>query len=240
MLETLDWLRLESESGLWRLLKRLGITYHRGRSFVRSPDDDFDAKCEYLDDIRNRVLDRPDEALVYMDEMQYFRRPVEERVWEQAGKQATVPRKPSSQYDWSRHVMGAVEAESGELLKRHSDGFDRFDFLDFYERLIDTMGLLPNQIHSWSVPVTKQNSNSVAYVEETWHLPAEASIRANAWGYDSSGRITNWACVGTTNATAQLTVPMQLFVDGREVPADFLAVPYATGCSIGLEKIAPW
>ena len=139
MLEALNWLDLDSESGLWRLLSRLDITYHRGRSFLRSPDDAFDAKCEYLDEIRNRVVDRPDEVLVYMDEMQYFRRPVEERAWEQAGKQPTVTRKPTSRYDWSRHLMGAVEAESGEMWKRHDDSFDRFDFLEFYEQLVETL-----------------------------------------------------------------------------------------------------
>lgn len=46
--ERCQWLRVKTDSGLWRLLDRLGITYKRGRHYTCSPDPDYQEKRDCI------------------------------------------------------------------------------------------------------------------------------------------------------------------------------------------------
>ena len=59
ILQSCPWLRLNSWGGLSRLLKRLGIVYKRARSYVHSPDVNYEAKVSYLTLCRMRAYYDP-------------------------------------------------------------------------------------------------------------------------------------------------------------------------------------
>jgi hypothetical protein len=123
---------------MWRLLDRMGISLTRGRSFVESPDEEFDDKCGYIDRRRQEADGDDRQVVLYSDEMQFYRRPVVERAWSKEGKQSTVERKPTSKYAWSRHLLCAINPADGRLFWRNQSNLDRQTFLEFYRKLADT------------------------------------------------------------------------------------------------------
>jgi hypothetical protein len=132
-----DWLDLETDAGMWQVLDRVGITYQRGQTFVESPDEQFEDKCEYLDNVQQQVTDHEAQIGLYLDELQYFQQPAIERGWEKKGNQPTVDRPASSKYAWSRHVLSAIDWQCGDLFCRHQDSFDRETFIELYRRIAD-------------------------------------------------------------------------------------------------------
>ena len=52
-----------TESGIWRLLKRLKITYKRGRLHITSPDTRYDEKKKWIDEAINNAKANPDEVV---------------------------------------------------------------------------------------------------------------------------------------------------------------------------------
>lgn len=80
--EHLPWLRLDSDSGLHRLLRRLGISYKRGRESLYSPDPDYRAKAAYAEACLHEA--RAERVvLLYQDEAAYYRQPTLARDDEQ-------------------------------------------------------------------------------------------------------------------------------------------------------------
>jgi hypothetical protein len=70
------WLRLSTDASLHRLLARLGICRKRARSYIRSPDQHYDAKLADLAAIQARVQTEPDRfVLLYLDEVTSERQP---------------------------------------------------------------------------------------------------------------------------------------------------------------------
>ncbi len=65
-----------TESGIWRLLKRLKITYKRGRLHITSPDTRYDEKKKWIDEAINNAKANPDEVVtLFGDEKTYHRNP---------------------------------------------------------------------------------------------------------------------------------------------------------------------
>ena len=81
-----DWLKLETIGGLSALLKRLGIRFKRARSYVHSPDPDYEAKVSYLLLCRMRACYDPQRyVFLYLDEVTYTRQPTLDRAYEARG-----------------------------------------------------------------------------------------------------------------------------------------------------------
>ena len=61
---------MTTDSGLWRLLDRLGITYKRGRHYTYSPDPDYQEKRDYIQGKLEEVRQEPERyAFLYQDEL---------------------------------------------------------------------------------------------------------------------------------------------------------------------------
>jgi transposase InsO family protein len=77
--QSLPWLARYSLSGVWRLLRRLGLRYKRGRDYVHSPDPAYETKLARLHLLRLVRQQDPDTSsplvLVYADEFTYYRQP---------------------------------------------------------------------------------------------------------------------------------------------------------------------
>ena len=85
--ESCPWLSLESASGLSQLLKRLEISYKRGRDYVHSPDPNYMDKLSMIELMRFRAYYEPKRyVFLYLDELSYYRQPTLARAYESAGK----------------------------------------------------------------------------------------------------------------------------------------------------------
>src|SRR4029453_2303450 len=70
------WLWLRSDSGIHQLLKRLRITWQRARSYIHSPDLDYDAKLANVQAVRMLARQAPGQVvLVYLDEVTIEQQP---------------------------------------------------------------------------------------------------------------------------------------------------------------------
>ena len=80
------WLRVNTLSGLSKLLKRLGISYKRGRSYIYSPDPSYQQKLDLIAQCLLKAWYAPEKyVLLYQDEFTIYRQPTVERDYEQMG-----------------------------------------------------------------------------------------------------------------------------------------------------------
>jgi hypothetical protein len=108
-------LRLHSRSGLWRLLRRLGIHDKRGRGDIHSPDPAYDEKVARIAALKQRVQAHPEEGLLYEDECTLYRQPSLAQAYDQAGSDRPYARQ-STQLNISMRLVATLDAFSGRVL----------------------------------------------------------------------------------------------------------------------------
>ncbi len=81
-----DWLRVTTASGVQQILKRLGLSYKRGRDYIHRPDRFYQEKLSLVELARFRAYYEPDHyILLYLDELTYYRQPSLSQAYEQSG-----------------------------------------------------------------------------------------------------------------------------------------------------------
>jgi transposase len=129
------WLRLKTEAGLWQLLKRLGISYKRGRDYVHSPDRHYWPKLSRIELARLRAWYEPEKySFVYLDELTYYRQPTLARAYEAIGPEQPLARR-SHRSNTSFRVLGALDAITGQLTYTQHSQITRFRLADFLAHL---------------------------------------------------------------------------------------------------------
>jgi transposase len=111
------WLRVTTDSGLWRLLNRLGITtYKRGRHYTYSPDPDYQEKRDYIQGKLEWTRQEPERyAFLYQDECGYYRKPSLAEGYEAQGA-SQQPRARLGHAERTRHrVVGCLDALTGKV-----------------------------------------------------------------------------------------------------------------------------
>lgn len=107
-------LGLRTPQGLGQLLARLGISYHRGRDYVHSPDPDYDAKLAAIQGARHAAdTDPAHHVLLYLDELTVCRQPTISQAWEARGRQPLARR--SERADTQTRLLGALDATTGQV-----------------------------------------------------------------------------------------------------------------------------
>jgi hypothetical protein len=138
ILETCDWITLKTLGGLSYLLKRLGISYKRARSYVHSPDGQFEAKVSYLTLCRMRAWYEPERyVFLYLDELTYTRQPTLERAYEARGDHQSLAYR-SHKSDTQFRGIGALNALTGQVTYRQHYKITLQHLSDFYATLCDT------------------------------------------------------------------------------------------------------
>ncbi len=116
--ETCTWLTTTTVSGLSQLLKRLKISYKRGRDYVHSPDPHYDEKLSLIELMRLRTFyDQERYIFLYLDELTYYRQPTLARAYEATGKIQPLAQR-SHRSNTHFRVLGAVNALTGQLSYR--------------------------------------------------------------------------------------------------------------------------
>jgi transposase len=135
ILESCSWLRLTTLGGLSALLQRLGIHFKRARSYIHSPDVDYEAKVSYLNLCRMRAYYQPERfVFLYLDEFSYTRQPSLAQAYEQQGHcQALAYRTCRS--DSLCRAIGALNAFTGQVTYAQSSRISLPVLKRFYRQI---------------------------------------------------------------------------------------------------------
>ncbi len=133
----LPWLSLGSDSGLHRLLRRLGIVYKRGRASLHSPDPLYRAKAAYAEDCLMRARAHPQRVvLLYQDEAAYARQPTLSWDYEARGAGDQPRARHTHKSDTKRRIAACLEALSGRVFyqDRAKTGVDAL--VELYQEVV--------------------------------------------------------------------------------------------------------
>ncbi len=126
-----DFLGSISQGGLSRLLDRLEISWKRSREHLHSPDPDYEAKLDQILGLRERVRASNGRlALVYLDEVTYYRQPTLANAWEEFGRQALAER--SYRSNTATRVVATLDPISGQVVSRQRSKIGILDLVGFY------------------------------------------------------------------------------------------------------------
>jgi len=137
--QSLPWLARYSLSGVWRLLRRLGLRYKRGRDYVHSPDPAYETKLARLHLLQRLVRQQdPDTSsplvLVYADEFTCYRQPTLAAGYAPVGSDRPYARR-SHRRNSKRRIAATLDMRTGRLFAWQRDRFDRSTFCRFCQAL---------------------------------------------------------------------------------------------------------
>lgn len=113
--EQCDWLQVTTASGVQQILKRLGISYKRGRDYIHSPDRFYKEKLSLVELARFRAYYDPDHyILLYLDELTYYRQPSLSQAYEQRGSAQPLAQR-SHKSDTTFRVLAGLNAITGQV-----------------------------------------------------------------------------------------------------------------------------
>jgi transposase len=137
--EVLDWLAVNHPSSLSQLLKRLGISYKRGRSYVHSPDPHYDQKMDMIAQCLLKAWYGPEKyVLLYQDEFTIYRQPTIDRDYEQMGKFQPLARRSHSSNTEFRGI-GALNAVTGQVTYHQASKSNVSQLTKFYDMVHDAV-----------------------------------------------------------------------------------------------------
>ena len=187
ILESCPWITLNSLGGLSQLLKRLKISYKRGRDYVHSPDPNYDEKLNLIKAMRMRAMEDPERfAFLYLDELTYYRQPTLARAWEEMGKTQPLAFRSYSSNTHSR-VLGGLNALTGQVSFRQRSRTDISCLTGFWYQLrqeYPDVEIIYAVVDNWPVhfhpdvlaPLQKQNLPFPPKLPANW--PTEHSAKA--------------------------------------------------------------
>lgn len=135
------WLAGMSLSGVWRLLQRCDLHLRSARVQHYSPDPDYVTKEAHLLACLRAAAQMPDQvALVFLDEMGYYRWPDPAATWMQRAPAPTLEteRGGTTQQQW--RVIGALNALTGRVDYREKYIVGREQVIAFYRQLDQVYG----------------------------------------------------------------------------------------------------
>lgn len=116
-----EWLTKLSIGGISQLLKRLRISYKRGRSYIRSPDRHYKDKLSLVELARLRAKYDPERyVFLYLDELTYYRQPSLASDYEATGSRQPLAHR-SYRSNTAFRIVAALNALTGQVtyLQRH-------------------------------------------------------------------------------------------------------------------------
>lgn len=122
--KTCDWLRVGTDGGMSQLLKRLRISYKRGRDYVHSPDPHYEEKRVHIQQVRAKCLAVPERCvLLYLDELTYYRQPSLARAYEATGHIQPLAQRSHASNSAFR-VVAAMNGLTGQVTYRQRSHTD--------------------------------------------------------------------------------------------------------------------
>lgn len=136
--QKVSWLNGLSLPGVYKILRRLTISYKRGRRYVHSPDPEYDEKLAMLQIVQELVAAAPQRfVLVYEDELTYYRRPTVAQGYAIQGSDEPDARQGLRSHLYQR-IATSLDASSGRLFSWQRKHFDRWTLIRYYQALEET------------------------------------------------------------------------------------------------------
>jgi transposase len=130
------WLQVNTPSGMSQLLKRLGISYKRGRSYIHSPDPYYQQKMDVIAQCLLKAWYSPEKyVLLYQDEFTIYRQPTIDRDYEQMGKFQPLARR-SHKSDTQFRGIGALNAVTGQVTYHQTSKSNIRQLTVFYDMIL--------------------------------------------------------------------------------------------------------
>ena len=182
-----DWLAVNNPSSLYQLLKRLRISYKRGRSYIHSPDPHYQQKMDLIAQCLLKAWYAPEEyALLYQDEFTIYRQPTISKDYEQMGNFQPLARMSYGSNTELRGI-GALNAITGQVTYHQTSKADIKQLTVFYDMVaqdypdVDTIYMVqdnsPVHFHpDLLIHLQSQDFQFPVCVPGNW--PDEASAKA--------------------------------------------------------------
>ncbi len=133
-----DWLEECTLSGIWQVLERLDIHYKRGRQYIHSPDPHYEAKLMDVSDYIERARCNPATyAVLFQDELTYYRQPTLARAYEAAGSAQPLAQR-SHHSNTQRRITATVDVLTGRVVYLQRSKIGVKALVDFYEQVAET------------------------------------------------------------------------------------------------------
>jgi hypothetical protein len=114
------------------LLKRIGISYKRGRDYVHSPDRHYWPKLDLIEQCRLRAYYAPQRyVFLYQDEVTYYRQPSPSYGYEAVGPHQPLAFRSYRSNTYFRAVA-TMNVMTGDVLYRQYSRLNRFQLSAFY------------------------------------------------------------------------------------------------------------
>ena len=150
--QVIPWMAKLSLPGICRLLKRLEVSYKRGRAHVHSPDLQYPAKLASIARARELAQQAPAEVVfLYEDEFTFYSRPPVGRTYAPRGHTAS---KASGAALETRRIAACVDVASGAVIARQRDHFNVKEMARFFwyvERQYPDAAVIYLALDNWPV-----------------------------------------------------------------------------------------
>lgn len=129
--------RVSTLSGLSQLLSRLGLRWIRSRYALHSPDPYYQAKRDYIEQIRKRVKESKGlEVLLYLDECSYYDQPTLSDSWT-TSEHTQEKVKRSDHTNIITRVLGTIDESDGRVMYVQASKVGVSEYASFYKRVCE-------------------------------------------------------------------------------------------------------
>lgn len=133
-----NWLSVTTDSGLWQVLKRIGIRSKRARGYLRSPDSDYVAKLQEIEHIIQCSAEDPQHIVViFLDELTFYRQPSLAQAYESAGKAQPLA-KLGHRSNLSSRIVAGMDIWQGKVMYLQRSKISLATLRLFYQQLANT------------------------------------------------------------------------------------------------------
>lgn len=131
--KVVSWLSSVSIPGVGKILKRLQVSYKRGRMFLHSPDKEYDKKLAIIRNAKEECFANPGKVVfLYEDEHTFGRYPTVALTYAGTG----IAEKTAEQYagyNCLRRIAGCLDISTGAFISRQRNHFTADQMGKFYQ-----------------------------------------------------------------------------------------------------------
>jgi hypothetical protein len=147
LLAQLKDFHLKGSSSLWHLLDRLDIRWLRGRAHVHSPDPLYQAKRDYIDQLKQQVSQSEgNQVLLYLDECSYERQPTLDSAYAPSGE--PVLAEQSYRSNTTTRLAAVLNPQTGAVQALSGSKVGIKQLVELYQQVCHTY---PQAEHIWIV-----------------------------------------------------------------------------------------
>ena len=120
------------------MLKRLGIRYKQARDYLRSPDENYIAKLQEVQQIIQRSAEDPEHIVVlFLDELTFYRQPSLARAYERSGKAQPLARL-GHRTNYTSRIVAGMEIWQGKVVYLQRSKITLATLRVYYQHLADS------------------------------------------------------------------------------------------------------